>query len=243
MALQHKFFLLAALLFFFATTLLAQDTAGSPLKTTPLFNAPTNSVEIKTDSTKIIPARGKAAKTTDSVQVKLKHDPRKATFRSAVVPGWGQAYNREYWKIPIVYGVLAIPASLYIYNNNYYKKTKFAYSAVYAATVQTPADNSLLLRIDPKVLDKKTGQPLNLATYQSYRNTFKRNKDYCILWFFIAWGLNVADATVFGHLKDFDVSDDLSMQLQPTYIPETKSSGFSMVFNLRQPAHKALPLQ
>src|SRR4051812_44578078 len=40
---------------------------------------------------------------------KKKHDPAKATRRSAIIPGWGQAYNHEYWKIPLVYGALAIP--------------------------------------------------------------------------------------------------------------------------------------
>src|SRR5215510_5721967 len=49
--------------------------------------------------------------------VKNKHIPAKATRRSAIIPGWGQAYNKEYWKIPIVYGALAVPASLFVYNN------------------------------------------------------------------------------------------------------------------------------
>ncbi len=42
-----------------------------------------------------------------------KHIPRIATKRSALIPGWGQAYNKEYWKIPIVYGVIAIPTVLF----------------------------------------------------------------------------------------------------------------------------------
>ncbi|TKK68874.1 hypothetical protein FC093_09255 [Ilyomonas limi] len=240
MALLNKIFLCIICFVVSANAARAQDTTKQPEPVKPLFNAPTNSVEIKTDSTKVIPAKGTASK-KDSARV-FKHDPRKATLRSAIIPGWGQAYNREYWKIPIVYGALAVPVSLYIYNNNYYKKTKFAYQAVYAATMQTPVDKSLLLKIDPKVLDQLTGQPLNLATYQSYRNSFKRDKDYSLLWIFIVWGLNVADATVFGHLKDFDVSDDLSMQIQPMFIPEIKSSGIGLVFNLRQPVHKMLPL-
>ena len=244
MALLNKIFLLILCFVASAYTARAQDTTKQPEPVQPLFNAPTNSVEIKTDSTKVIPAPSKTLSKRDSV--KLVHNPHIATLRSAIIPGWGQAYNREYWKIPIVYGALAIPVSLYIYNNNYYKRTKFAYKAVYAATLATPLDPTLLLRIDPKVMqkDQTTGQllPLNLATYQSYRNTFKRDKDYSLLWIFIVWGLNVADATVFGHLKDFDVSDDLSMHVQPTFIPETKSSGIGLVLNLRQPVRKLLPL-
>lgn len=220
---------------------IAQQDTNYAKPVTPLFKG-TPEVMVKTDSTQIIPLK-KGVTKKDSAQI-LKHNPRKATLYSAIIPGWGQAYNREYWKIPIVYGALAIPVSLYIYNNNYYKKTKFAYQAVYAATLQTPLDPSLLLKIDPKVLDQNTGQPLNLATYQSYRNTFKRDKDYSLLWFFIVWGLNVADATVFGHLKDFDVSDNLSMQMkvQPSFVPETKSTGLGFVFGLQKPERKLLPL-
>jgi hypothetical protein len=242
MSLLNKTSFLILCVVFCASFALAQDTTKSPEQVAPLFNSPSNSVQIKTDSTTIVPAKGKSAIKPDSL-TRPAHDPRKATFRSAIIPGWGQAYNHEYWKIPIVYGALAIPASLYIYNNNYYKMTKFAYNAVYAATLQTPMDFSQLLRIDPKVMDKNL-QPLDLATYQHYRNSFKRNKDFSLLWFFIVWGLNVADATVFGHLKGFDVSDNLSMQMQvqPTYIPETKSSNIGLVFNLQKTVRKLLPV-
>lgn len=216
----------------------AQDTSDIIQPVAPLFTD-SSSVLIHTDSTRII-----AGDKTVAAPVKTPHDPRKATLRSAIIPGWGQIYNREYWKVPLVYGALAIPVSLYIYNNNFYQKTKYAYQAVYAATLQTPLDPTLLLGIDPKVLDQNTGLPLNLATYQSYRNSFKRDKDYSLLWFFVVWGLNVADATVFGHLKDFDVSDDLSMQmeLKPTFAPETNSSGIGLVFNITQPVRRLRPL-
>ena len=244
MLLFNKIILLTVCAVLCANFALAQDTSKSPEPVTPLFNSPANSIQIKTDSTTIVPAKGKSSTKPDSVKTKPAHDPHKATLRSAIIPGWGQAYNREYWKIPIVYGALAIPVSLYIYNNNYYQMTKFAYNAVYSATLETPIDNSQLLKIDPRVMDQNTGQPLDLATYQHYRNGFKRNKDFSLLWFFIVWGLNVADATVFGHLKDFDVSDDLSlhMQVQPNYIPETKSSTIGLVFNIQKPVHKLLPV-
>src|SRR4051794_39073549 len=242
MSLLNKILLLVVCAVLCANSALAQDTTKSSKQVAPLFNSPTNSIQIKTDSTNIVPTKGKSAVKPDSATKRI-HDPHKATLRSAIIPGWGQAYNHEYWKIPIVYGALAIPAALYIYNNNYYKMTKFGYNAVYAATLQTPIDNSQLLRIDPRVMDKNL-QPLDINSYQQYRNSFKRNKDFSLLWFFIVWGLNVADATVFGHLKDFDVSDNLSMQMQvqPTYIPETKRSNIGLVFNLQKPVRKLLPV-
>jgi hypothetical protein len=160
----------------------------------------------------------------------VKHDPRKATRRSAIIPGWGQAYNREYWKIPLVYGAIAIPTVLFIYNNDWYKKTKFAYEARYKA--QYDKDSSDLAAIDPDLKN------LSITSLQTYRNSFRRDRDYSILFFLLAWGLNVVDATVFGHLKDFDVSNNLSMNLKPQFNPNTKSSGLMVTFHPKKPEKK-----
>jgi hypothetical protein len=159
-----------------------------------------------------------------------KHDPRKATRRSAIIPGWGQAYNREYWKIPLVYGAIAIPAGLFVYNNNWYKKTRYAYEAKYNAEVNK--DSSGLAAIDPQL------QGLSSASLQSYRNGFRRDRDYSILFFLLAWGLNVVDATVFGHLKDFDVSSDLSMNVKPIFNPSTRTPGLTFTLSPKKPEHK-----
>src|SRR5215210_5085899 len=63
-------------------------------------------------------------KTKDNLRVDTltkKHSPAKAAFRSAVLPGWGQAYNKKYWKIPIVYGALGTTAAVFFYNLNTYR--------------------------------------------------------------------------------------------------------------------------
>jgi hypothetical protein len=165
---------------------------------------------------------------------KPRHIPRIATERSAMIPGWGQAYNHEYWKIPIVYGALAIPTYTFFYNNSFYKMTKFAYDAVYAATYNT--DSTKYFLIDPRV-KQQNGDPLSLSSYQNYRNAFRRDRDYSVFWFLIVWGLNVADATVFGHLKDFDVSNDLTMHVEPSFNPMTKTPQVSFVFNLKNSSY------
>jgi hypothetical protein len=158
-----------------------------------------------------------------------KHNPRIATRRSALIPGWGQAYNREYWKIPLVYGVLAIPTGLYFYNNNLYKKTKFAYEARFK---EAAGDSSDVANIDPQLKN------LGITSLQSYRNAFRRDRDYSILWFLLAWGLQVADATVFAHLKQFDVSNDLTMELTPVFNPMTRTPGLGLTLNLKPPTRK-----
>lgn len=183
-----------------------------------------------------------AQQDSSSISKKKKHDPHKATRRSLIIPGWGQAYNREYWKIPIVYGALAIPAALYFYNNSWYKKSKFAYEALYAASIPPigQRDSSMLSQIDPK-LKYKDGTYPSLNVYQSFRNSFRQGRDYSVLWFLIVWGLNVADATVFGHLKDFDVSDDLSMHVTPTFNLVTNKPALTFVLNVKKPTRRVLP--
>lgn len=158
-----------------------------------------------------------------------KHNPRIATRRSALIPGWGQAYNKEYWKIPIVYGILSIPTVLYFYNDGYYRKTKFAYEARFR---EQNGDSSLVPLIDSELKN------LGTASLQSYRNAFRQSRDYSILWFLLAWGLQVADATVFAHLNQFDVSNDLSMGLTPTFNPLTRTPGFGLTLNLKNSTKK-----
>src|SRR6185503_5464645 len=66
---------------------------------------------------------GKNILKADTVLVK-KHSPRAATLRSAIIPGWGQAYNKKYWKIPIIYGALGTTAAIFIYNLKTYKQLR-----------------------------------------------------------------------------------------------------------------------
>jgi hypothetical protein len=152
------------------------------------------------------------------------HNPRLATKYSALLPGLGQAYNKQYWKIPIVYGVLAIPVSTYIYNNDLYNKTKFAYNAKFKAQ---NGDDSDIPNIDPVLKN------LSIGSLQSYRNAFRRDRDYSILWLLLGWGLNVVDATVSGHLKEFDVNSNLAISVKPIVEPRFRQTGLSLQLHLK----------
>jgi len=163
-------------------------------------------------------------KTKDSVFSIRKHVPSTATKRSALIPGWGQIYNKQYWKLPLVYGLLAVPAATYVYNNDMYAKTKFAYEARFKETNGDPSDVS---KIDPLIKN------LSASSLQSYRNIFRKDRDYSIMWMVLAWGINVVDATVSGHLKEFDISNDLSMKVQPHFQPQFQQTGISFKFQLK----------
>lgn len=148
-------------------------------------------------------------------------NPRKATIRSAVLPGWGQAYNKSYWKMPIVYASLGITAGVFVRNIKQYKEARDAYRNA----VDGISSNDFLIpepyysvRTSPDVI-------------RSFRNQVRQNVDYSVLVFLVFWGLNVADATVDAHLKSFDVSDNLSMRIKPAYNPLTKTAGVGLSFN------------
>jgi len=145
----------------------------------------------------------------------------KASLRSAILPGLGQVYNKKYWKVPIVYGILAIPVSTFSYNSTWYKKTRFAYSA------RSDQDTTNDKLIAPEL------QPLATASLKLYRNEFRKGMDFSILGLLVLWGLNVADAAVDGHLKTFNISDDLSMRLKPNLSTGRNGQmGFTASFHL-----------
>jgi hypothetical protein len=154
----------------------------------------------------------------DTTKKKAEHSPRKATIRSAIIPGWGQAYNKKYWKIPIVYGALGTAAGFFIYNRKEYIDARDAYRY----KVDTIAANDILIK--PKF------QPVDAEAVRQYRIGVRQYVDYSVLIFLLLWGLNVVDATVDGHLKAFEVSDDLSMRVNPTINPLTKQASVGLVF-------------
>ena len=149
-----------------------------------------------------------------------KFDPRKSTIRSAILPGWGQIYNKKYWKLPLVYGGLGITAGVFVYNVKTYRLLRLAYTY----KIDTIAANDAL--IDPRFKN------LSAGALRSYRNSFRQNVDYSVLFFIAFWGLNVIDATVDGHLKAFDVSDNLSFNFTQGYSEMAKTAGLSLVLDI-----------
>lgn len=184
----------------------------------------------------LVVIKDSVTKTAKPVTSTPKHNPRTATRRSLMLPGWGQAYNKEYWKIPIVYGALSIPTITFFYNNTVYKETKFAYQARFKAAQMgaSKADSSDYYSLETKY------QRADINAIQTVRNAARRDRDFSFLWFLIVWGLNVADATVFGHLKDFNVSNDLAMNVQPSFNPNTRTPGLSLNFKWREKQKKTL---
>ncbi|GAB3813483.1 hypothetical protein GCM10028895_05560 [Pontibacter rugosus] len=132
---------------------------------------------------------------------------------SAVVPGAGQFYNKAYWKVPIVYATAGVLTFFYIDNNNKFQEYNLAYYQRIdgdPTTVDKFANHSVL----------GTDQGDRAVSNIKYRRDFwRRNRDLTIILSVAAWGLQVAEAYVHAHLKDFDVSDELALRMQPSLVP------------------------
>ena len=160
----------------------------------------------------------------DTAKQKI-YDPKVAARRSAIIPGWGQIYNKKYWKLPIVYGGLGVSGYIFVNNIKIYKEYKFAYAARVKAG---PPDYD---STDYNQLDN-IYKVLSPNSIRSARDEFRRYVDYSALVFLLLWGLNVVDAAVDAHLKNFDVSPDLSLQIRPGYSDMARTNGVSLVLKI-----------
>lgn len=128
--------------------------------------------------------------------------PAKAAFYSAVIPGLGQIYNKSYWKVPLVYAAIGTPIYFYIQNSKEYDR----YLTAYKRRQQGYTD-------DEFYGNSSTGQPL-LSTDGLRRGIqfYRRNKELSILIGIGMYALNVIEANVDAHLKQFNVDERLSLE-------------------------------
>lgn len=153
---------------------------------------------------------------------------RKATTLSAICPGAGQVYNRSYWKLPFIVGGITTMVFVYDWNNRGYVRFSKAYEQVYAYETY-PEDY-------PDGPFDEFGGRYTSAYMKSLRDSYKRNRDLSII---IAVGLyifQIIDANVDAHLKDFDISHDLAVDVSPVldyaYLPSSSGGGGSAIFGL-----------
>jgi hypothetical protein len=171
------------------------------------------------DTDTIIPKKIIKNKKADTPVVKV-HSPRKAAILSAVVPGLGQVYNKKYWKVPLVYIALGTSAGFFIYNRREYIDARDAYRN----KLDNNPDN------DADIQDKF--KPVDPESIRRYRNGVRQYVDYSVLAFILCWGLNVVDAAVDAHLKSFELTENLTMHVNPYINPAAGSSGMQLVFDL-----------
>ncbi len=148
------------------------------------------------------------------VKDEIVHSPKKASIYSALLPGLGQAYNKKYWKIPIIYAGFGTIGYFIGWNNNFYKTYKLAYNDL---TDKNPDTNSHLNLDASQYYDLENPTDYNnfksgLSKQSEY---YRRNRDLLIISMIGFYGLNIIDASVDAHFFDFDISEDLTMNWQP----------------------------
>lgn len=152
--------------------------------------------------------------------------PSKAAFYSAILPGLGQIYNKRYWKLPIVYGALGTSIYFYVDNNNNYHRFRTAYKsrlAGFATDEFYDLDDSGIVPGSPDVSDK---------ALRDAQNFYQGQRDLALLITVGIYVLNIVDANVDAHLKQFNISDDLSLNpvIYQNPINYNNSVGFSLTY-------------
>ena len=152
----------------------------------------------------------KTEKKSKKVKEKKPHSPVKATIMSACLPGLGQIYNRKWWKVPIVYAGLGGIGYLSYRNYSEYRSYLHAYEF---KTGDLP-EGATLSDYETELANRYAANQL-----QTYKESYRRDFElYTILT--VAWyGLNIVDACVDGHLYSYDISDDLSFNVDPYLRP------------------------
>lgn len=141
--------------------------------------------------------------------------PKKAGLFSAILPGAGQFYNRQYWKIPIIYGGLAVAAYFINDNLNNYLDFRQAYISSINNTKRTDKYANLYSTPQLQILQ---------ADYSKYL-------DLTVLFTGIGYIAQILDAVAYAHLHNFDISEDLSLRVKPEAFPQ--GAGIGLVVNFK----------
>ncbi|MBQ9529918.1 MAG: hypothetical protein IJR73_06130 [Bacteroidales bacterium] len=149
-------------------------------------------------------------------------DPGKAAVFSALLPGLGQAYVGDWWHIPIWYGGLGVCAYTLHLNQMQYNRYKYIYMLA---------------------SDKDSGYSghINVTQATTYKDLYHRYRDYSVVATILVYALNIIDANVFAYMKDFNVSDDLSLNVEPAlienldnyYLPSPSVPSFGINMSLK----------
>ncbi|RKE92302.1 DUF5683 domain-containing protein [Ichthyenterobacterium magnum] len=142
--------------------------------------------------------------------------PSRAAFYSAVLPGLGQAHNKKYWKIPLVYAAIGIPVYFYIDNNNEFKRYRNAYKRRLAGFKDdeffgTVSDEGLI----------------------NAQESLRRNKELSLLIAIGAYALNIIDANVDAHLLQYNVDENLAIKPHFKYNERENSSDLGLTLNFK----------
>ena len=152
--------------------------------------------------------------------------PSKAAFYSAILPGLGQVYNKRYWKVPIVYGAIGTGIYAYTFNNNEYNRFRDAFKRRRAGFTDDEfydINNSGIVPGSPDISDQ---------ALQDAQERAQRDRDLALAITIGLYILNIVDANVDAHLKQFNVDQNLSLDVKPylEYSPVSTDPQYGLAF-------------
>lgn len=149
-----------------------------------------------------------------------RYNPRKALLYAAVVPGMGQIYNKKYWKLPLVYGgFISIGYAIHFYDGLYQDYKKSLFRNLEGGYEQ---DN-----------DSWPGEQVTTKSYRVAVDGARRQRDFWIVMMGGMYLLQIIDAHVDAHLKEFDLNPNLQVKIQPTFEQDAllgRQTGVSLIF-------------
>jgi hypothetical protein len=155
--------------------------------------------------------------------------PSKAAFYSAILPGLGQIYNRRYWKLPIVYGAIGTGVYAYVYNDDLYDRFRTAFKRRRAGFIDDEfydVNGSGIVPGSPDLSDE---------ALQDAQERYQRDRDLALLVTIGLYAFNIIDANVDAHLKQFNVDNDLSLDIKPylEYHPITSDPNYGIALTIK----------
>lgn len=167
------------------------------------------------------------------------HSPALAWKLSMVLPGLGQIYNGQWWKVPILYGGIAGAIYGFTWNSARYNEYKNAFSDYVGYVNQVVPEGQSRVKVNGERWKKvypsdvlsfdASRQEWFTTSLKNKKDSYKRDRDLTIILMAGIYALNMIDALVSAHFYDFDISDDLSMGLRPS-VNYNPSSGSSVGF-------------
>ena len=181
----------------------------------------------------VVQTTGSATALRPDLEPEYKHSPHKASIFAAVVPGAGQIYNKKYWKLPILYGGIGALVYAINFNTTYYDKYRSAYRDF---LIRDPGNTSYEEFIPPGLdIDAVQGQYADWfqRSLQNKKRYYKRSRDLSYIGMAAIYLISIIDASVDAHFYDFDISDDLSLKLEPAIVPAVQSGNATFGFQMR----------
>lgn len=169
---------------------------------------------------------------TDTSTINI-HLPRRATMLSAVLPGLGQIYNKQTWKVPFIYAGFAAWAWGIEWNQSYYIKYRKAYFHLTDGDLTTTENYRFIEEQHGAEIDERNPGTYPTRIMQQIER-YNRQRSLVMIGTAAFYILNILDANVAAHFIDFDISEDLAYSFKPIAtdpLTNTPIFGVSLAYN------------